>query len=188
MQRKTPTTPLTAAQVTKSPDWSYWGNLATVSLREALQLSLGLDPHAHNPASEQDTALREQYWNRLLISKNHAPTGDWVFGRVAREDSDISPEYTEVRLKKFAEWIVNDTTLEPFPNEFKRLAGSEIAGASTQSTNAQKDWTQRPPKDFIEEKLKAGSYVAAGKLHGVGRQRYTEVFKKVVERHIPKKS
>ena len=109
MQRKTPTTPLSAAPVTKSPDWSYWGNLATVSLREALQLSLGLDPHALNPVSEQDTALRERYWNRLLISKNHAPTADWVYGRVAREDSDISPEYTEVRLKKFAEWIVNDT-------------------------------------------------------------------------------
>jgi len=153
-----------------------------------LQLSLGLDPHSDVPVPEGDTSLREQYWNRLLISKNHAPDAHWIAGKLVRENGDISAEHTAVYLKKFTAWIVNDTTVTPFPDEFKRLAGSEITGSSTQSTTALKDWTQRPAKDFIEEKLKAGSYVAAGKLHGVGRQRYTEVFKRVVERQIPTKS
>ena len=104
-----------------SPNWSYWGNLVTVNLREALQLSLGLDPHSHAPGSEANVSLREYYWNRLLVAKNHAPGADWVVGRVVREDGDISVEFTDVYLKKFAAWIVNDTTLEPFPNEFHRL-------------------------------------------------------------------
>ena len=140
------------------------------------------------PALERDLSLREQYWNRLLISKNHAPYAGWIAGRVALEEGDISAEQTAVYLKKFAEWIVKETNLTSFPDEFKRLAGSEVAGASRQSVNASKDWTQRPAKDFIEERLKAGSYVAAGKLHGVGRQRYTEVYKKVVESQTPTKS
>jgi hypothetical protein len=188
MPKRTPTPPLSSAQVTKSPDWSYWGNLYTVSLREALQLSLSVDPHTHVPALERDLALREQYWNRLLITKNHALDADWIAGKVALEDGDVSAEQTAVYLKNFAEWIVNDTTLTPFSDEFKRLAGSEVLGASRQSVNASKDWTQRPAKDFVEEKRRAGSYTAAGKLHGVRRQRYTEVYKRVVERQVPTKS
>lgn len=188
MAKKPPITLPSAVPVAKSLDWSYWGNLATVSLREALQLSLGLDPHSHVPASEKNTPLQEQYWNRLLISKNHAIDADWVVGKVVREDGDISPEYTNVYLKKFAEWIVNDTTLTPFPDEFKRLARSEIAGASIQSTNAPINWTQRPAKDFIDEKRKAGSYEAAGKLHNVSRQRYTEIYERVVEEKTLMKS
>lgn len=188
MPRRTPTQPLSSAPVTKSPDWPYWMNFLIVSLREALQLSLGLDPHTHSLASEPEKSLREQYRNRLLVSKNHALYADWVIGRVAREDGDINPEFTEVNLKKFAEWIVKETNFTSFPDEFKRLSGSGIAGVSTESLNAPEHWTQRPAKDFIEEKRRAGSYTAAGKLHGVQRQRYTEVYKKVVEKLILKKS
>jgi len=130
MPKKTPTKPSSSAAIKKNPDWSYWENLATVSLREALQLSLGLDPHSHVPASEEDMSLREQYWNRLLISKNHAIDADWVVGKVVREDGDISPEYTDVYLKKFAEWIVNDTTLDPFPEQFLKLIPSQTKANS----------------------------------------------------------
>jgi hypothetical protein len=105
-----------------SPNWSYWGNLATVNLREALQLSLGLDPHSHVPASEPDLSLRKCYWNRLSIAKDHAPGADWVFGRVVREDGDIHPEFTEVYVKKFATWVINGTTLRPLPDEFISLS------------------------------------------------------------------
>lgn len=91
-------------------------------MREALQLSLNLDPNTHVPALEEDMALREHYFKRLLISLNHAPEADWVVGRVAREEGQISPEHTDVYLQKFAEWIINHTTLEPFPAEFCGLA------------------------------------------------------------------
>ena len=103
------------------PDWSYWGNLATTNLRSALQLSLGLDPNRHTPALEPNMEIRVQYWNRLAVAKNHAPGADWVVGRVVREDGDISVEFTEVYLKKFAAWIINETTLRPLPDEFVSL-------------------------------------------------------------------
>lgn len=161
------------------PDWSYWGNLAITNLRSALQLSLGLDPNKHTPALEQKAELRERYWNRLTVAKNHAPEADWVVGRVVREDGDISLEFTEVYLKKFAAWIINETSLRPLSDEFERL-GSSVVGVSPTLANTKKDWTQRPAKDFVEEKSKAGSYRAAGELHGVSRQRYTDRYKEVV--------
>jgi len=107
MPKKSPITSPLETPASKSPNWVHWENIATVNLREALQLSLGLDPHLDVPVPEGATSLREQYWNRLLISKNHAIDADWVVGKVVREDGDISPEYTNVYLKKFTEWIVN---------------------------------------------------------------------------------
>jgi len=115
----------------KSPDWSYWENLATVCLREALQLSLGLDPHSHIPATETDMGSREAYFKRLQIAKNNAFGAEWLVDRVVWEDGDISAEYTEVALKRFANWMVNETTLGAFPNEFFQLAARAVAGAST---------------------------------------------------------
>ena len=73
-------------------------------------------------------SLRELYWNRLLIAKNHAPGAAWVVGRVVRQDGDVSPEYTEVYLKKFADWIVNETTFGDLsPDEFRNLLASQKA-------------------------------------------------------------
>ena len=126
----------------KSPDWSYWGNLATVNLREALQLSLGLDPHSHVPASEPDMSLRELYWNRLLIAKNQAPGADWVVGKVVREDGDINPEFTEVYLKKFADWMINETTLSPFPDEFRNLVTTPKKASQTETVDQTLEPTQ----------------------------------------------
>ena len=46
-----------------------------------------------------------------------------------------------------------------------------------QNPQAQKSWTQRSLKEFEEELRQAGSYGKAGELHGVSRQRYTEILK-----------
>jgi len=168
--------------VLKSPDWSYWENLATVRMREALQLSLGLDPHTHIPAAETDMGSREAYFKRLQIAKNNAFGAEWLVGRVERQDGDISAEQTEVLLKKFANWMVNETTLDPFPSEFSRLVASAADDESTVLTPPKKCWTERSAEEFILEKQAAGSYEAAAKLHGVSRQRYAEIYKKVTER------
>jgi hypothetical protein len=166
----------------KNPDWSYWENLATVCMREALQLSLGFDPHSHIPATETDMGSREAYFKRLQIAKNNAFGAEWLVDRVVKEDGDISAEKTEVVLKRFATWIVNETTLVAFPNEFSRLAESAAVGKSTGLTPSKKYWTQRSAEEFILEKQAAGSDEAAGKLHGVSRQRYSEIYQKVTER------
>ena len=46
-----------------------------------------------------------------------------------------------------------------------------------QNPQAQKSWTQRSLKEFEEELRQAGSLEKAGKLHGVTRQRYSEILK-----------
>jgi hypothetical protein len=38
------------------------------------------------------------------------------------------------------------------------------------------DWTQRTKREFEDEYRKIGTYEAAGKLHGVSRQRYKTIF------------
>ena len=123
--------PKSTASSDDIPDWSYWGNLLTTNLRSALQLSLGLDPNKHTPAFESKEELRVHYWNRLTVAKNHAPGADWVFGRVVREDGDISVEFTEVYLKKFASWINNETTLRPLPAEFVSLSEKQAQATLT---------------------------------------------------------
>jgi hypothetical protein len=46
-----------------------------------------------------------------------------------------------------------------------------------QNPQAQKSWTQRSLKEFEEELRQAGSLGKAGELHGVSRQRYSEILK-----------
>ena len=171
------------------PDWSYWGNLSTTNLRSALQLSLGLDPNKHTPALEPKEELRVLYWNRLGVAKNHAPGADWVVGRVVREDGDIHPEFTEVYLKKFADWIVNDTTLEPFPNEFRRLTESgkkkiiqqpqnEVVPPTKprylllNGDNKSEFFFAHQPLEVLEDLLRhyGGNKAKAGKVHGIERR------------------
>lgn len=53
-----------------------------------------------------------------------------------------------------------------------------VRPANIQPDNDSNDaWTQRTLEEFEEEYKNEGSYEKAGKLHGVSRQRYTEVIK-----------
>jgi hypothetical protein len=58
-----------------------------------------------------------------------------------------------------------------------------VSGAITAGKDSTKDWTQRPAHEFVQERAEAGSFEKAGKLHNVSRQRYSEVFKKVVDQN-----
>lgn len=103
------------------PDWSYWGHLKTLSLRSAIQLSMGLDPERHHPATEIDITLRETYYKRSRIVANHAPGAIWVVGRVTREDGDVSLEFTDCYLKPFVQWFLDELTF-PVAEEFRSLS------------------------------------------------------------------
>lgn len=48
---------------------------------------------------------------------------------------------------------------------------------NAQTPGAKESWTERTFQKFKEEYRNAGSYEQAAKIHGVSRQRYTEVFK-----------
>jgi hypothetical protein len=88
---------------------------------------------------------REAYFKRLQIAKNNAFGAAWLVGRVVREDGDISAECTEVLLKRFANWMVNGTTLDAFPTEFLHLAADAIGGASTTNHGLDPGEVTRPP-------------------------------------------
>lgn len=182
MEENTSPEQLNPASVAKSPDWSHWENLSTVSLREALQLSLELDPNTHVPATEPDMLLREKFWERLMVAKNHAISAKWIVGKAVREDGDINFELTMVDLKKFAHWVVTETTLKPIAVEFGKLAEIKSTGLSPAPLNEPKSWTQRSAQEFIDEKRMAGSFEAASMIYGVSRQRYTEVYKGALKR------
>ena len=51
-------------------------------------------------------------------------------------------------------------------------------------------WTQRTKLEFEKEKIKVGSFQAAGKLHGVSRSRYTQIYNRVTgtTKQKPKKT
>lgn len=194
MPKKTPAKSVPATPIANNPDWSYWGNLATVRMREALQLSFGLNPHTHVPSLEKDLTLLDQYHNRLLISKNHAPEADWIVERVVREEGDISAEYTEVYLKKFVDWMVNETTLEIVSEEFKRLAltqaDSRPAEPTIQSVTPTRPiyllvngdpesdfYYARQPLSVLEDLVKhhGGTFTAAAKALHIERQHLSRV-------------
>lgn len=46
-------------------------------------------------------------------------------------------------------------------------------------------WTRRPFQEFLEEYKAAGSYTKAGEIHGVSRQRYTEIYKAKSKANTP---
>ena len=77
-------------------------------------------------------------------------------------------------------WEFEDHPLQRFgwPNE--TLPDLEaIKNYITGNVAVPMEWTQRTKSEFEAEKIKAGSFEAAGELHGVSRTRYTKIYKKV---------
>ena len=116
---------------------------------------------------------RSKAFAKLLLAQRYA------------ELEDPGPQYS---------WEHERWDTEPHPTHY---FGWPLASLPKFNSNAQGvspaaisnlsvPWTQRPAKEFIEEKSKAGSYEAAGELHGVSRQRYTEIYKGVIEGKIDK--
>ena len=74
-------------------------------------------------------------------------------------------------------WELEDHPLQRFGWPEESLPDLEALNNS-RNVNAQlpMDWTQRTKQEFEDEYKKSGTYEAAGKLHGVSRQRYKTIF------------
>jgi hypothetical protein len=110
------------------PDWGYWGRLRTMSMRDALVLSIGLCPHKYNHENTDATELSyaQKYWDNLQIARNHVYDSDWLVGRAAKQDGDVDTTHTEVDFEKFCVWASIDVQLSDLPPEMRILGGADL--------------------------------------------------------------
>ena len=119
------------------PDWDHWGRLKTVSLRDALVLSVNLCPdrYNHENSDEIEFGYARKYWQNSQIAKNHVYDAEWLVGKVAREDSDIDLRLTNVDLCKFSYWALNVAQISELPTEMEILGGLEFSSDNTYNEN-----------------------------------------------------
>ena len=119
------------------PDWDHWGRLKTVSLRDALVLSVNLCPdrYNHENSNEIEFGYARKYWQNSQIAKNHVYDAEWLVGKVAREDSDIDLRLTNVDLCKFSYWALNVAHISELPTEMEILGGLEFSSDNISNEN-----------------------------------------------------
>lgn len=104
----------------KTPDWSFWKQMAMVDLWQAVALSLDINPEAIEKAARgtfDDYGLRrydgcgKAFRDRITFAVNWVQSGDLV--PAERKRAVI---YSTVRLAEFADWA-RDTMGWSLPNE-----------------------------------------------------------------------
>ena len=115
-----------------------------------------------------------------LDSKNYALD---LIASVAEEERNPGP----IPSWNHERWEFEDHPLQRFGWPEESLPDLEAIKNSDFSKNATSiKWTERTKSEFEAEKIKAGSFEAAGKLHGVTRQRYTRIYNQVTGSTIQK--
>ena len=105
-----------------------------------------------------------------LDSKNHALH---LIASVAEEERNPAPNPSWEHER----WEFEDHPLQRFGWPEGSLPDLEaIKNFGNGNLNTPVDWTQRTKQEFEDEIKRAGTYAAAGKLHGVSRQRYKIIF------------
>jgi hypothetical protein len=108
-----------------------------------------------------------------LDSKNHALE---LIASVAEEERNPGP----IHSWDHERWDIEDHPLQRFGWPKGSLPDLDaIKNSGGINTADVTPWTERTKSEFEAEKIKAGSFEAAGKLHGVSRTRYTKIYKKV---------
>lgn len=103
-------------------------------------------------------------------SKNHALD---LIASVAEEERDPGPIYSWDHER----WEFEDHPLQRFGWPEESLPDLEaIKNFGNVNVVIPVLWTQRTKSEFEAEYKKAGTYEAAGKLHGVARQRYKTIY------------
>jgi hypothetical protein len=128
---------LEGARMLELPDWEHWGRIKTLSLRDALVLSINLCPinYNHENSDEIEFEYAKKYWQNLQIAKNHVYDAEWLVGKVAREDSDIDLCLTNVDLCKFSYWALNVVHISELPTEMEILGGLEFSSDNIPNEN-----------------------------------------------------
>jgi hypothetical protein len=105
-----------------------------------------------------------------LFSKNYALD---LLAAVAAEERDPGP----IPSWEHARWDFEDHPLQRFGWHEESLPDLEaIKNSGNVNVVIPVLWTQRTKSEFEAEYKKAGSFKAAGNLHGVARQRYKAIY------------
>lgn len=108
-----------------------------------------------------------------FFSKNRALD---LIALVAKEERDPGP----ILSWDHERWEFEEHPLQRFGWPMGSLPDLEaIKNSGTVNVAVEVMWTQRTKAEFEDEKKKAGSFKAAGALHGVTRTRYTKIYKQV---------
>jgi hypothetical protein len=108
----------------KQPKWKHWRQFDRVTLKQAVELSCGLDPEllgtlilfGHELISTVLGPLWIEKHNRLTIARSHLGTS-LKFGPSWNSDEDNRT----VRLSEFAAWATS-MKWRPLPRQFKAIA------------------------------------------------------------------
>lgn len=131
-------------------------------------------------AIEQYGIFAYDRFNRLVVatdgpssdsdSKNYALD---LLASVAEEERNPGP----IPSWEHERWELEDHPLQRFGWPKESLPDLEtIKNFGNVNITIPVDWTQRTKQEFEDEYKKTGTYAAAGKLHGVSRQRYKTIF------------
>ena len=134
-------------------------------------------------AIEQHGIFVYDRFNRRVVA-NDGPSSDShsknyaldLLASVAEEERNPGP----IPSWEHERWELEEHPLQSFGWPKESLPELEaIKNCSTGNVVVPIEWTQRTKSEFEAEKIKAGSFDAAGKLHGVSRTRYTKIYKKI---------
>ena len=115
-----------------------------------------------------------------LDSKNYALD---LIASVAEEERNPGP----IPSWNHERWEFEDHPLQRFGWPEESLPDLQaIKNNVVVNTAIAIKWTERTKSEFEAEKIKARSFEAAGKLHGVTRQRYTRIYNQVTGSTIQK--
>jgi hypothetical protein len=114
----------------RAPDWGWWSHVPTVTLHEAVALSLNIDPKQLRRASTHALIAGRQFdegpeFERRLALANRC-LGDTLPGPLNQLSVHYYNEAAAVRLREFARWA--HSVEWRVPPELARLAGREQSG------------------------------------------------------------
>jgi hypothetical protein len=162
------------------PDWKVWKKLGSISLKEAIYLSMDVCPSWYlnnilytvnnyydmseyrKPVSDEEfddikdvyESIEDEYSDRLKIAKSWAAQQDWVIGSKPNSPDDIS-ESTYIDLRKFLKFaFINmqfENEMDSIPLELRGLeAKNKILTEPTYM--ASDDWKKKA-KELAAELL-----------------------------------
>jgi hypothetical protein len=135
----------------KPPDWSYWIEMKSVELIQAILLSVDIDPRSVPGRFKRPDTLRidiphcQELTKRTDIALNH-------YGKYVRELDDLKQP---VELKEFRRWAEQLQNPWVFPNGFPSAADERVPGNKTASEPIRRNgepWTDNLYDELVHLK------------------------------------
>jgi hypothetical protein len=131
------------------PNWDYWRQMKYVSIREAIELSLGINPN-WSYGDPYDLDLHSWFdsksgiTERLSVAHNWGPDESWYVPSV-----DDIPKLTQVELRGFIGWAINQVGWS-IPDEFQNLSLPKATANKSRQVLSSQDWKELAKKYALE--------------------------------------